>query len=363
MELRTLRYFVAVLEAGSLSRAAATLYVAQPALTAQIKKLEGELAVRLFDRSHAGITPTEAGLRFYHDACRLLSDAAAMLSRAQRADAGVEGSVTVALPFLLASLLMGSFLMSLREAHPRIRVFVIDGLSLAVKKAMLDGRAEVGILVDPGDVGSLACMPLARDAMYLRGLDVDGRVSDMLVPEKLTGPDGRPGQRLSFREAAALPLILQSRRYSLRQVVDAAAADRHVSLNIVHEHDSERVIRSLHKAGAGFTFSPACSIERRSADEPGWICARVIEPDLVRSYHLAVQGGGRPMDEAARVVRDALQQHVVDTVASGRWRATLLIESAGHPASDAASEAASDATAGASRPAEQAIRGPGHQIF
>ena len=61
MELRTLRYFVAVLEAGSLSRAASSLYVAQPALTAQIKKLEQDLGTQLFERSHAGATPTASG--------------------------------------------------------------------------------------------------------------------------------------------------------------------------------------------------------------------------------------------------------------------------------------------------------------
>ena len=58
MDLRTLRYFIAVLEAGSLSRAAGSLYVAQPALMAQIKKLEAELGAQLFERSHAGVTPT-----------------------------------------------------------------------------------------------------------------------------------------------------------------------------------------------------------------------------------------------------------------------------------------------------------------
>lgn len=68
MELRTLRNFIAVLEAGSLSRAAGSLYVAQPALTAQIKKLEGELGTQLSERSHVGVTPTPAGLQLYQDA-------------------------------------------------------------------------------------------------------------------------------------------------------------------------------------------------------------------------------------------------------------------------------------------------------
>ena len=99
MDLRALRYFIAVLEAGSLSRAAHSLYVAQPALTAQIKKLEGELGAQLLERSHAGVTPTPAGAQLYEDARRLLSDADAMRERIQRLPQGPEGSVTIALPF------------------------------------------------------------------------------------------------------------------------------------------------------------------------------------------------------------------------------------------------------------------------
>jgi DNA-binding transcriptional LysR family regulator len=148
MELRTLRYFSAVLEAGSLSRAAGSLFIAQPALTAQIKKLEDELGAQLFERSYAGVTPTPAGLQLYEDARRLLSDADALRERMRRLPTGPEGSVTLALPFLLASLLTGPLLMRLKHTHPRIRVFVLDDLSLQVRQAMQVRRADIGVLVD-----------------------------------------------------------------------------------------------------------------------------------------------------------------------------------------------------------------------
>lgn len=84
LELRTLRSFVAVVDAGSLSRAAASLYVAQPALTAQIKKLEAELGAQLLERSHAGVTPTPVGLQLYQDARRLRVHARLVGGRATR---------------------------------------------------------------------------------------------------------------------------------------------------------------------------------------------------------------------------------------------------------------------------------------
>jgi len=319
VELRTLRYFIAVLEAGSLSRAAASLYVAQPALTAQVKKLESELGTQLFERSHAGVTPTPAGLQLYQDARRLLSDAAAMRERAQRLPQGPEGSVTVAVPFLLASLLLGPVLARLKQSHPRVRVFVLDDLSLMVRKAMVDRRADVGILVDTMQVEGLHCEPLVREPVFVCGFDGDGEVARMLRRPRKTGAH----PQLAFAKAAALPLVLQSRRFSIRQSVESTAAALGAELNIVHEHDSARVIRSLYLAGAGFTFTPACAMTEERAVGPGWMIARVVEPELLRSYCLATPAGRAP-DAATQVVIEALNEEIDRLIETGRWEAQRL---------------------------------------
>jgi len=320
MDLRSLRYFVAVLESGSLSRAAGSLFVAQPALSAQIKKLESELGAQLFERSHLGVVPTPAGAQLYQDARRLLADAAALRDRIQRLPQGPEGSVTVAVPFLLASLLMGPVLAALRSSHPRIRVFVIDDLSLMVSKAMVDRRADVGILVDTPQANGLRCAPLAREAMFLCGHDPASAVAPLLR-------NAPPGElpAIAFADAAALPLVLQPRRYSIRRHVEDAAALQGVALNIVHEHDSARVIRSLYVCGAGFTITPACALR----DSPGvggggdWVIARVVEPDLLRSYTLAT-AADRPVDAAAQVVIDTVVREAARLIDTRRWQAELL---------------------------------------
>lgn len=324
MDLRTLRYFIAVLEAGSLSRAAGSLYVAQPALTAQIKKLEAELGTQLFDRSHAGVTPTPAGMQLYEDARRLLSDAEAVRERIQRLPQGPEGSVTVAAPFLLASLLLGPVLARLKRSHPRIRVFVLDDLSLMVRKAMLDRRADVGILVDTPQLDSLRCTPLAREAIFICGHDADGTVASLLRPAaRGRAAGGHP--EIDFAQAAQLPLVLQSRRFSIRQNVEEAASALGVALNVVHEHDSARVIRSLYQCGAGFTFTPACSLaDSPHQDRQGWIVARVVRPLLPRAYTLAT-AADRVLDAPTQVVIDALVQEATRLVRAGSWQAELLV--------------------------------------
>lgn len=322
MDLRSLRYFVAVVEAGSLSRAAGALYVAQPALTAQIKKLEGELETQLFERSHAGVIPTPAGLLLYQDARRLLADAAALKDRVTRLPQEPEGSVTVAAPFLLTSLLSGRLVARLQATHPRIRLYFIDDLSLMVTKAMTDGRADVALLVDMPYAEGLRCTPLARELMYFCGRDTDGRVAALLrrAPAK-----PRKGQRpdIDFARAAALPLVMQSRRFSIRRSVEQAAATQGLALNIVHEHDSARVIRSLYLCGAGFTFTPACTLDDTPSMGKGWIGARVVHPRLERSYHLAVSAL-KPPSPAVEVVVSAIQGEVQALIRSGRWLAEPL---------------------------------------
>ncbi len=328
MELRTLRYFLAVLEAGSLSRAAGALYIAQPALTAQMKKLEDELGAQLFERSHTGVTPTPAGLQLYEDARRLLSDADALRERMRRLPKGPEGSVTVALPFLLASLLAGPLLTRLKQTYPRIRVFVLDDLSLVVRQAMLDHRAEIGVLVDAPSVEGLACRPLAREAIYLSGHDADGQVARLLKPPRAgqsrrRTADGRPIGEIGFAAAIRLPLLLQSRRFAIRRQVEEAAGTLKVPLNVVHEHDSTRVIRSLFLCGAGFTFTPACSLGDAPVQGGRWLTARVVQPELTRSYTLATPEG-KTISAAAQVVIEALARTARELIESGSWDAHWL---------------------------------------
>ncbi|SEF31287.1 LysR family transcriptional regulator [Variovorax sp. NFACC27] len=323
MDLRALRYFIAVLEAGSLSRAAASLYVAQPALTAQIKKLESELGAQLFERSHVGVTPTSAGTALYHDARRLLSDAAALKERFQRPSAGLEGSVTLAIPSLLSSLLLGPVLKQLRQRHPLVRVFVLDDLSLMVKKTMLERRAEVGIMVDTPALEGTVCEPLARESIFLCGFDVDGIAAPLLKRRRATPKAGhRHRDEITFARAARLPLVLQSRRFSIRQAVEQAASEQGIELNVAYEHDSARVIRSLYQAGAGFTFTPACALEDSPRADPHWVCARVTQPQLLRSYTLATLAN-RPADPVVQALIDVLREEIARMAGDGRWDAEL----------------------------------------
>jgi DNA-binding transcriptional LysR family regulator len=250
-----------------------------------------------------------------------------MRERLQRGPQGPEGSVTVAVPFLLASLLLGPVLARLKQSHPRIRVFVIDELSLMVRKAMVDRRADIGILVDTPSLDGFEARRFAREAMFICGHDATGEVAALAGAASGRGRRGKtaaPGRlQLPFASAASLPLVLQSRRFSIRQHVEAAAAELGVALNIAHEHDSARVIRSLYLAGAGFTFSPACALSEGPVNGPPWMVARIVQPEMMRTYFLATPSAREP-DPATRVVMDALVEEARGMIEAGRWEAEFL---------------------------------------
>ncbi|MNH41534.1 LysR substrate binding domain protein [compost metagenome] len=93
---------------------------------------------------------------------------------------------------------------------------------------------------------------------------------------------------------------------------------------MVHEHDSLRVIRSLYMCGAGFAFTPACSLSDTPQQAGNWVTARVVRPELQRSYHLATLADRTP-SMAARVVMEALEQMSRRLIREGLWEADLLL--------------------------------------
>jgi DNA-binding transcriptional LysR family regulator len=201
---------------------------------------------------------------------------------------------------------------------------------------MVARRADIGVLVDTEYVNGLDVKPFTREAMFVCGYDANGEVAAMTVqPAGKKAVMGRTAavQRpeLPFASAANLPLVLQSRRFSIRAQVESTAADLGLELNIAHEHDSARVIRSLYLAGAGFTFSPACAIGDAPPSGKQWLVARVVQPDLARTYFLATPAAREP-DPATQAVLDVLVDEARHMIASGRWEAEFLFgkRRAGH---------------------------------
>lgn len=167
MDLRQLRYFIAVAEEGSFSRAARRLHVSQPPLSTQVKALEEELEVPLFVRSNRGVALTPAGTAFFQEARGVLArleQARRNARQAAREDVGtlVVGFVSIAAYGILPPALKG-----FRAAFPRVEVQLQELTTDAQVRELRAARLDLGIGLAPVDEPDLEFERLQREELIL----------------------------------------------------------------------------------------------------------------------------------------------------------------------------------------------------
>jgi DNA-binding transcriptional LysR family regulator len=146
MELRHLRYFVAVAEELSFTRAAARLHLAQPSLTRQIKDLEAEIGVRLVDRSGKRICLTEEGKSFLADTKRLLADSAENVEAVQRMSRGKTEQLNIGYAANIYHDLLPATLGAFRQACPNAALNLFDMTPAEQYQALDELRIDLGFV-------------------------------------------------------------------------------------------------------------------------------------------------------------------------------------------------------------------------
>lgn len=307
MDLRQLRYFLAIVEEGAFTRAAERLNVAQPALSAHVRKLEADLGVELLLRTARGVRPTEHGERLAAHARRILADVETLRDDIRGAEAAPSGAVAVGIPTTLGRMLSVPLALAVRRELPDVRLRVAEGLSGHTLEWLQAGELDLAIVFDVAAVPRLTVTPIAQEELW-----VIGPAGDPLMIEAARA-GGMP-----FREAAALPLILTGPPYGLRGEVERTAAACGVALNLILEMDALEHIRLMVEGGAGYTI-----ISRRVAasglDDGRLTGAVITDPTIPRTIHLA-HPSDRPLSIAAAAVRRLLTGIVGDLTTDGRWR-------------------------------------------
>ena len=149
MELRHLRYFVAVAESLSFRKAAENLHLAQPALSAQIKNLEDELEVKLLERTTRSVKLTTAGRVLLEDAYRVLQVAEVAEQRAKKASHGLVGTLRVGVIAPTANSWLAAILNQFRKEHPGVQLSFFDLPSIEQMRRLREGELDVGFLRPP----------------------------------------------------------------------------------------------------------------------------------------------------------------------------------------------------------------------
>jgi LysR family transcriptional regulator, nitrogen assimilation regulatory protein len=270
MELRQLRYFVAVVECGSLSRAASLVHIVQPALSQQMVQLEQELGAQLLQRSVRGVTPTPAGQAFYQHARQLLKLAGETRDVVHNASGEVGGHVKLGLPSSLALVLVGPLIAVLEERFPRIVLEVYESPSSYLAAHLINQQVDLSVLVDDITLPGIHAEPLMDERLYF----VQPRRNPVLA-----------GDAVDLQQLAGIPLMLTTQATTLRHLVDRAFAQAGVVASIKAQASSIQTLLVMVAQGGAGTIVPRSALAWHSAAD--LLQASVITPHLVRRATLA----------------------------------------------------------------------------
>lgn len=264
VELTPLRYFIAIARAGHMTRAAETLGVTQPALSAALKKLEEEVGAPLLHRTGRGVALTEAGAVFLEHAQDAVGRAE-QGARAVRELLGLQrGSIRIGGGATATSYLLPRVVSAVRRAHSGLRFFVREAGSNAVAAAVLSGELDLGIVTLPitqpgaGGAGELLERALVDDELRLitpAGHPLNSK--SQLANRKSGGGDRRSEERpdgFRWRDLEGESVVGFEAGTAVRAVVDRAAGHAHVALNYVMELRSIESIKRMVAAGIGVGF-------------------------------------------------------------------------------------------------------------
>jgi len=236
MELYQLKTFVAIAEEGSLTRAAERVFTSAPAVSAQLKALEDELGVKLFERMPRGMVLTEPGERLLDEARRTLDSALRMRSAAERLRGAAQGVVRFGTVVDPVSLRLGEVLVRLSERHPQVSLQLRQGLSHQTLAAVQRDELDCAYALSERET---------VEGLELRRLGVVDLVVALPPPLARANPD------LTLERLATLPWVGTPPACVMRSHLDAlfAAAGREYREGATA--DSEGALRSMVASGLG----------------------------------------------------------------------------------------------------------------
>jgi len=249
MDTKQLAAFCAVVERRSFSQAADQLGVTQPAVSLQIRSLEQRVGQRLLDRSGRRVEPTEAGLRLYRGAQRLLGMEAQLLAELdQEAEGELEGRLEIGASTGPCGSVLPVVLGEFQRLHPLVHVALTVSDTHTVVEQVGRRELELGVVGASGRQRGVTFEPLYRDEVVLA------------VP----AGHARAGRSMTLEELKAEPLVLMQDGAGIRHMIDDELRELGVrlrDLNVKLELGLQESARAAVLGGFGATFISRIAIE------------------------------------------------------------------------------------------------------
>lgn len=261
MDSRRLRYFVQIVDSGSITRAAAVTGVAQPALSQQLAVLENELKVKLLERSVSGVTPTRAGSILYARAQTILRQFDELRDAVHREVQPLSGAVSLGMSPTMVPRFALPLIEKVCTQHPEMHLQIREEGSAMLNDLLIKGRIELSI------------SPTRPDGDAIVGEEILCEQLILMYPASWEIADDA-----SLADLAALPWVVPRQPNSIRTIVDAVFAASSLTPRVVVELDSLQNVMETVRRGMGV----------------GAMVAGVIEEDLAAGRLKARKFGDAP---------------------------------------------------------------------
>lgn len=300
MNIRQLKYFLGVLKERSITKAAARLYVAQPALGLQLRKLEEELNVELFVRHSRGVAPTDAGIR-------LASHAEILIRQFERTKQDMldyagepHGRLSIGFPASATFVICGLLSKRCLERYPKIILNISTGLSETLMEWVQDDKLDMTLTYNPDLVPGLVSIPLAAEKLAVVQHSSDGPLSE---------------SDSHLEHILEKDLILPSAPHLLRTLVNNVSRDLGLEPKVKLEVDSVAAIKEILRRNLGITILPYAAVHLE-VESGELVAAPITEPSIERKLYLAYSPG-HPLSKAFTVVSELIKE-LVDEVINQR---------------------------------------------
>jgi LysR family tcuABC transcriptional regulator len=310
MELKQLKYFVAVVDCGTMSQAAIQLDIVQPALSQQISRLESELSTRLLKRSNRGVSLTEPGVAFYREAVLALRHAEEAARVAKQAR--LTGSVSIGLSPSVCALVGLPLMLSMKEKYPDVRLHIVEGMSGHLTQMLNARQIDLAILFNDKEAKRWSVIPLLQEKLFLIGCTKNS-------PKKTN-------KKVGLQTIKDVPLILPTAGHGLRQAIDIAFAHTKIKPKVLAEIDSLDLLMSSVVAGLGHTIQPWGAVVK-IPDHSTQLAISEIKDNPIFRANLLCSLSDDELSPSALAARVLVKECVENLVKSGAWNGSTLLSS------------------------------------
>lgn len=301
MNFRRLKYFVKIVDIGSLTQAAEVLHIAQPALSQQVATLEGELNQQLLIRTKRGVTPTDAGKILYTMRGHLRQCEQAQLA-VHNVGQALSGQVSIGFaPGTAASSITMPLLQAVRAEFPEVVIYLHENSGAVLNEKLINHQLDMAVIYEHSPVAGVSSQALLKEDLFL------------------VGTQDCPGQSVDVNAIAQMNLFLPSDYSAVRLRVDEAFSLRRLTAKVIGEIESIATLTAAIASGMGVAVLPESAARSLCGAVNGWM-SRITTPSMSLSLSLNLPARAN-LSPQAQAVKELLMSVISSPVMEKRqWQ-------------------------------------------